>query len=125
MDQIYDAGPGAPKIVVVLRRDQGDEVLFRELRSALAIVAAEDPRYTVYVSTDAREGPHTPLDDYGNSLEQVLVAAAHEEVLFRKRDRDSYELQLGAQLALRVQVQCLVTGLGGHSHLRILWIVLI
>ena len=89
MDQIYDAGPGAPEIVVVLRRGQGGEVLFRELCSALAIVAAEDPRYTVYVSTDARKGTHTPLDDYGNSIEQVLAAAAHEEVLFRKTNRDS------------------------------------
>lgn len=89
MNQIYDAGTGAPKIVIILRRDQGDEVLFRELYNALATVAAEDPRYTVYVSTDAREGTHTLLDDYGNTLEQVLVAAAHEEVLFRKMNRDS------------------------------------
>ena len=88
MDQIHDAGPGAPEIVVVLRRGQGSEVLFRELCSALAIVAAEDPRYTVYVSTDAHKGIHTPLDDYGNSIEQVLAAAAHEEMLFRKSNRD-------------------------------------
>jgi uncharacterized protein YbcV (DUF1398 family) len=89
MDQIYDAGPGAPEIVVVLKRSQCGEALFRELCSALATVAAEDPRYTVHVSTDARKRTHTPLDDYGNSIEQVLAAAAHEAVLFRKRNRDS------------------------------------
>ncbi|MGH3808805.1 MAG: hypothetical protein ACRDRU_19680 [Pseudonocardiaceae bacterium] len=66
-----------------------DETLFRELCSALATVAAEDPRYTMYVSTDAHEETHTPLDDHGNTLEQVLVAAVHQEVLFRKRNRDS------------------------------------
>lgn len=89
IDQIYDAGPGALEIVVVLQRDQGNEVLFQELCSALAILAAEDRRYTVYVSTDARKETHTPLDNYGDSIEQVLAAAAHEEVLFRKRNRDS------------------------------------
>ncbi|MBV9010905.1 MAG: hypothetical protein JO272_02435 [Pseudonocardiales bacterium] len=89
MDQIYDAGHGAPEIVVVLRCGQDGEVLFRELCSALATVAAEDPRYTVYASADAREGTHTPIDDYGNSIEQVLAAAAHEEALFRKRNHDS------------------------------------
>ncbi len=89
MDQIYDTGPGAPEIVVVLKRSQCGESLFRELRSALATVAAEDPRYTVHASTDARKGTHTPLDDYGNSIEQVLAAAAHEAVLFRQRNRDS------------------------------------
>jgi hypothetical protein len=87
MDQIYDVEPGAPEIVVVLQCGQGGEVLFWELCSALAIVTAEDPRDTVYVSIDARKGTHTPLDDYGNSIEQVLAAAAHEEVLFRKKSR--------------------------------------
>jgi hypothetical protein len=81
MDRIYDAGPGAPEIVVVLRCGQGGEVLFQQLCAALALMAADDARYTVYVSTDAREATHTPLDDFGDSLEQVLVAAAHEEVI--------------------------------------------
>lgn len=89
MDQIYDARPGAPEIVVVLKRSQCGEALFRELCSALVTVAAEDPRYTVHVSTDARKGTHTPLDDYGNSIEQVLAVVAREAVLFRKKNRDS------------------------------------